>query len=170
MAIFNTNKETEEVKTAAKKQASGTGTKKKTDVKSASVKDAKVKPEAKVNMTDLYKDDKSVVKKDKDGNEVVRKNRSGRAYSILVKPLITEKAANLGILNQYVFEVSLDSNKIEIAKAVEEIYGVKPIGVNVIRTDGKKVRRGKYTGQRKDWKKAMVTLPAGKTINIYEGV
>ena len=64
----------------------------------------------------------------------------------------------------------LDSNKIEIAKAVEEIYGIKPTAVNVIKTDGKKVRRGKYTGTRKDWKKAMVTLPKGKTINIYEGV
>ncbi|MDD4900501.1 MAG: 50S ribosomal protein L23 [Patescibacteria group bacterium] len=94
----------------------------------------------------------------------------GNAYRILAKPLVTEKVSNLGVLNKYVFAVALDANKIEIAKAVKEIYGIKPIGVNVINKIGKKARYGRTSGKRKDWKKAIVTLPEGQTIKIYEGV
>lgn len=169
MAIFSTTKETEAAKPAEDKAVKGAG-KKKADAKPAATKETKAKTDKKASMTDLYASDKAAVKKDKDGKEIIRKNKDSRAYSILVKPLITEKAANLGMLNKYVFTVSLDANKIEIAKAVETVYGIKPVSVNVIRTEGKIVRRGKYTGTRKDWKKAMVTLPKGKTINIYEGV
>lgn len=95
---------------------------------------------------------------------------TGHAHRILIKPLITEKAGFLGHENKYVFEVAVDANKIEIAKAVEEVYSIKPVAVNVINRDGKKVRRGREFGRRKDWKKAIVELPEGKTINIYEGV
>ncbi|MEA3449868.1 MAG: 50S ribosomal protein L23 [Patescibacteria group bacterium] len=89
---------------------------------------------------------------------------------MLVRPLITEKAANLGSEDKYVFAVNKNANKIEIAKAINEVYGIKPIAVNIVRVGGKKVRHGRVQGRRKDWKKAIVTLPKGKTINIYEGV
>ena len=61
----------------------------------------------------------------------------GRAYAVLVKPMITEKATVLGAFNQYVFMVSLDANKIDVAKAIDEVYGVKPVSVNMIRSEGK---------------------------------
>src|SRR3989339_245051 len=94
----------------------------------------------------------------------------GNAYKVLIKPLITEKAASFGVNNKYIFEVSKDANKIEIVKAINEVYGVSPIKVNIVNKLGKKVRSGRIMGQRKNWKKAVITLPKGKTINIYEGV
>lgn len=93
-----------------------------------------------------------------------------QAYSVLVKPLVTEKATILSAHNQYVFMVARDTNKIEIAKAINAVYHVKPISVNLINMKGKKVSRGKITGSRKDWKKAIVTLAKGQTIKVYEGV
>lgn len=94
----------------------------------------------------------------------------GNAYRILIKPMITEKASIEAVHNKYYFEVARNTNKIEIAKAIEEVYGIKPISVNIINMDGKNVRYGRISGKRKDWKKAIVTLPEGKTINLYEGV
>lgn len=96
--------------------------------------------------------------------------KRGHAYRLILKPLVTEKAANLSAENKYVFAVAPGANKIEIAGAVEEAYGIRPESVNIIRVRGKKVRHGRVRGRRKDWKKAIVTLPAGRTINIYEGV
>jgi len=97
-------------------------------------------------------------------------NRVSTAYKLLVKPLVTEKAANAGVLNKYVFAVSIDANKTEVAKAIKEVYGVTPTDVNMINTKGKLVRFGRTMGKRKDTRKAIVTLPKGETINIYEGV
>ncbi|PLX20693.1 50S ribosomal protein L23 [Candidatus Parcubacteria bacterium] len=115
-------------------------------------------------MKDLYEGGAKETKKaDKD-------RKFGEAYKVLVKPLITEKASTEGVIGKYTFEVSVDSNKISIARAIEEIYGIKPEAVNVINMKGKKVRYGRNLGKRKSWKKAVVTLPKGKTINIYEGV
>lgn len=119
------------------------------------------------SMKDLYTDGKAV--KVADGKEV-KTNKNSRAFRVLVKPLVTEKASHLGVENKYVFSVEIAANKIEIAKAIEEVYGIKPVAVNVIRVDGKKTRHGRMQGKRKDWKKAIVTMPAGKTIKVYEGV
>jgi len=66
--------------------------------------------------------------------------------------------------------VAPKTNKIEVAKAVKEIYGVKPVRVNMIKMAGKQARYGRISGRRKDWKKAIITLPSGQTIKIYEGV
>lgn len=96
--------------------------------------------------------------------------KHGNAYKILIKPLITEKASDLGIINKYMFEVAKNANKIETAKAIKEVYGVKPISVNIINMKGKKVRYGKTVGKKKDWKKAIITLKKGENIKIYEGV
>ena len=120
-------------------------------------------------MKDLYQDENKA-RPAKTEAAVPAKKIPGRAYRILVKPLITEKAANIGADSKYLFEVEADSNKIEISKAISEVYGVKPTAVNIIRISGKKVRHGRTLGRRKDWKKAVITLPKGKTINIYEGV
>ena len=96
--------------------------------------------------------------------------RRGQLAGVLVKPVVTEKAAAANHLNQYVFMVASKANKIDVAKAVTIFYGIEPVAVNIINVAGKKVTRGKIKGQRSDWKKAIVTLPQGKTIQIYEGV
>jgi large subunit ribosomal protein L23 len=94
----------------------------------------------------------------------------GNAYKVLVRPLATEKSTALVSQGKYFFEVSVDANKLEVAKSISEVYGVTPKSVNILNVEGKTVRRGRIKGKRKDWKKAVVTLKAGETINIYEGV
>jgi len=143
------------------------GKKTKSDDKKTEEKSAKVKVEKKKSTKDLYKDDSSAVLK-KDEKNQTKKEKI--AYRVLVKPLITEKAANMGKEDKYVFEVNVDSNKIEVANAVEEVYGIKPVSINIVNIEGKRKGQGKRAGRRKDWKKAVVTLPKGKTIDIYEGV
>lgn len=147
--------------------------KKTTEEKKVDKKDDSSKDQAAKNsMKDLYDaSDTSMKPKTETKKKDTKKDKvNGRAYQILVKPLITEKAAAMGVESKYVFEVFKSANKIEIAKAIEEVYGVKPIGVNIVNKLGKKVRTGRIMGRRKDWKKAIITLPKGKTINIYEGV
>ena len=125
----------------------------------------------KVGMKDLYKDEKPVKKSPaKTAEKKSATTVLGNAYKVLVKPLITEKAANLASESKYVFAVSIEANKIEIAKAIEEVFGVKPKDVNIIRTKGKKVRHGRTFGKKKDWKKAIVTLMPGQRIDFFEGV
>jgi large subunit ribosomal protein L23 len=98
------------------------------------------------------------------------KKEVGKTLGVLVKPLITEKSSFLSPYGQYVFEVSLKTNKVEIAKAIERVYGVKPVSVNIVRVRGKKVRYGKTLGETKKWKKAIITLKPGDKIEVYEGV
>ncbi len=106
----------------------------------------------------------------KTAEEKSAKKRYGNAHRVLVRPLVTEKASVMGALGKYFFEVAGDANKIEIAKAIQDVYGVKPISVNIIRMRGKRVRRGRTIGKRKDWKKAVITLKKGESIKVYEGV
>ena len=93
------------------------------------------------------------------------------AYDIIVKPIITEQSMEETAEKKYVFQVAIDANKIEIKKAVEEIFGVKVEKVNTIRMDGKEKRMGVHVGRRANWKKAMVKLTAdSKTIELFEGM
>ena len=94
------------------------------------------------------------------------------AYDIIIRPVITEQSMEDTAMKKYVFQVAVDANKVEIAKAVEEIFGVKVEKVNTIRMDGKKKRTGAYpVGRRASWKKAMVKLTAdSKTIEFFEGM
>jgi large subunit ribosomal protein L23 len=98
------------------------------------------------------------------------KKSAGQAYRVLVKPHVTEKATTAGGLNKYIFVVNNEANKITVAKAIFEVYGVKPASVNILNIKGKRVVRGRTSGRRKDWRKAIITLPKGKSIAIYEGV
>ncbi|MBT4849636.1 50S ribosomal protein L23 [Candidatus Parcubacteria bacterium] len=95
---------------------------------------------------------------------------SGYAYRVLIKPIISEKATMGTSLNKYVFEISAKSNKIEVKKAIEEIYGVVPVSINVLNQRGKSVRSGRRFGRTKDIKKAVVTLRKGDSIKLYEGI
>ncbi len=98
------------------------------------------------------------------------RGKTDLAYRILVKPLITEKASDIGSLNKYIFAVSPKTNKVEIKKAIRSVYNVDPIKINISNFSGKKVRYGRIQGVTKGWKKAVVTLKPGDKIEVYEGV
>lgn len=89
-------------------------------------------------------------------------------YDIIVRPLITEKSTQLIELNKYTFEVKQGSNKVEVKKAVEEIWGVKVVNVNMINTQRKTRRVGKYEGLRPAVQKAVVTLAEGDKLDVFE--
>ena len=89
---------------------------------------------------------------------------------ILIRPLITEKTTAMMQDNKYTFIVALGANKIEIRQAVEQIFKVKVLGVNTIRVYGKVKRMGRTQGKRPDFKKAIVKLAAGQTIEFFEGL
>lgn len=92
------------------------------------------------------------------------------AYKVLIKALVTEKSAIAESKNKYSFVVNRGVNKNQVREAVAELYGVKPNKVNIINTDGRQVRFGRSAGRRSDYKKAIVTLPAGSAIDIHAGV
>lgn len=96
--------------------------------------------------------------------------RGADVSDVIVQPLISEKAAGLAGANQYVFIVRKGANRQQVCTAIKSMYGVSPLGVNILNVRGKKVRFGRKEGTRSDWKKAIVTLPIGQTINVHEGV
>ncbi len=96
-------------------------------------------------------------------------------YSLIRRVLITEKSTVLREeANQYVFEVATYANKIEIARAIEKIFKVKVVGVQVLNILGKKVRIAKFggrlSGKKRSWKKAIVKLAPGNKIEVMEGL
>ena len=89
---------------------------------------------------------------------------------IIIKPVVTEKSIGLMEHNKYVFKVALSANKIEIKKAIEEIFNVKVVDVNTVRVKGKEKRMGRSVGKTSDYKKAIVQLAEGDSIEIFEGL
>ena len=90
------------------------------------------------------------------------------AYKIIISPLITEKNNDLAAQRKYVFKVDRTAGKIEIGRAVEELFDVKVKSVNVMNYNGKPKRAGRsaVVGRRADWKKAVVTLAEG-SIDLF---
>ncbi|HUF53053.1 MAG TPA: 50S ribosomal protein L23 [Dehalococcoidia bacterium] len=91
--------------------------------------------------------------------------------SVLVRPLITEKATRLGGENKYAFEVRAAANKAQVREAVEKGFDVKVTGVNILVMKGKPYRvRGNRTKHKPNWKKAVVTLDPKDKLELFEGV
>ena len=97
------------------------------------------------------------------------------SYDILRRPIITEHSMEAVFdrqgneIKKYTFEVPQTVNKVEVKKAVEEVFGVKVAKVNTMNYTGKLKRMGRYEGRRASWKKAVVTLaPDSKTIDFFE--
>ena len=91
--------------------------------------------------------------------------------SIVLKPLVTEKGSKMReASNKYLFRVAIAANRLEIKRAVEAIFHVKVKGVRTMIAHGKVKTMGRYSGKRPDWKKAVVTLQAGQTIDLFEQV
>jgi large subunit ribosomal protein L23 len=92
-------------------------------------------------------------------------------HDIIIRPLVTEKSTEqLERNNAYSFVVQRDANKIQIGKAIEELFNVRVREVRTMRYAGKQRRIGKFVGKRSSWKKAIVTLREGDTIQLFEGV
>jgi large subunit ribosomal protein L23 len=96
---------------------------------------------------------------------------SAFAQDVILRPIITEASMDALALKKYTFVVAKDANKIEIAKAVAELFNVEVAKVNTTRVRGKLRRYGKYQGYNPSWKKAIVTLTEGSdTIEFFEGM
>lgn len=91
-------------------------------------------------------------------------------YEVLRRPVITEKSnEQMDDLNQYVFEVAMNANKIQVREAVEVIFDVDVQKVNTMIMPPKRGRRGrKWYMRKKAWKKAIVTLPPGQKIELFD--
>jgi large subunit ribosomal protein L23 len=92
----------------------------------------------------------------------------GSYHDVLVRPLITEKSTRLIEQGQYSFEVHREANKIQIREAVEKTFNVQVKAVNTVNMPRKERRRGRVVGSVPGWKKAIVTLQPGQTIDIFE--
>ena len=95
------------------------------------------------------------------------------AWSSIVRPVISEKSTVLNDQGKYVFEVAPDANKIQIKHAVQEAFAsrkVEVVAVNILRVPGKMRRLGRHQGMSRSWKKAIVTLRAGQSLDLFEGV
>jgi large subunit ribosomal protein L23 len=90
---------------------------------------------------------------------------------VIQRPLVTERGSVLREeYNQYFFEVNPEANKHEIQQAVEHYFGVKVTSVRTMNMRGKIKRMGRFQGKRADWKKAIVTLVDGDTIDAFDNV
>jgi len=93
------------------------------------------------------------------------------SHEIIIKPLITEKTSiQKELNNQLTFEVDRRANRIEIKQAIESIFNVRVAAVKTMQVSGKTKQRGRITGKRRDWKKAIVKLMPGERIDFFEGV
>ena len=95
---------------------------------------------------------------------------TARSYSIVHRPVITEKATLGSQYNQVTFRVDRDATKPEIKRAIEALFKVKVTAVNTVRIKGKKKRFRGRLGARSDYKKAIVTLAEGQSIDVATGV
>lgn len=92
------------------------------------------------------------------------------ARDILVKPIVSERSVAQMEENKYTFKTDKRANKIEIKRAVEEVFNVNVVEVKTMIVKGKVKRMGRYQGKTPDWKKAIVTLQAGDKIEMFDGM
>ena len=91
------------------------------------------------------------------------------ARSVIIRPIVSEKSYALLAANKYTFRVHEDAHKTQIRQAVEEIWGVRVQDVRTMSVKSKPKRRGLFRGTRPGWKKAIVQVRKGDTIEIFEG-
>ena len=90
-------------------------------------------------------------------------------YDVIISPIITENTMDMAADKKYAFKVAKDSNKTEVRKAIEEIFGVDVAKVNIVNVSGKKKRLGRNFGTTSSYKKAVVTLtPDSKEIELFQ--
>ena len=97
-------------------------------------------------------------------------DKSLHPYQVILRPLITEKATILASEGKYAFEVDRRANKNQVRAAVQMAFEVSVVKVNTMNVRGKSRRTGNRVTRTRDWKKAIVTLAEGETIQLFEGV
>jgi large subunit ribosomal protein L23 len=88
---------------------------------------------------------------------------------VLIRPVVSEKSYGQVARNQYTFQVHKDAHKTQVRQAVEQLFDVKVERVNILKVQAKPKRRGLFRGTKPGWKKAVVQLRAGDTIEIFQG-
>ena len=88
---------------------------------------------------------------------------------IIIEPIVTEKSNTLKETNKYTFRVDARANKLQVIRAIESVFEVKPINCRIINVKGKPKRVRYKKGYTSQWKKAIVTLASGQTIQSFEG-
>ena len=88
---------------------------------------------------------------------------------VILAPVVSEKSYALIEQNKFSFKVHKDAHKTQVRQAVEQLFDVKVIGVNILKVQAKPKRRGLFKGERSGWKKAIVQLREGDTIEFFEG-
>lgn len=125
-------------------------------------------------MAILKKTTKKEAAQDKEQTPVVAEEKTAKApastNTTVLKPHVSEKAALAEQRGTYTFLVDMNATKVDIKQAVKAQYGVTPKKVRIVINEGKRLRRGRTMGKRSDFKKAMVTLSAGQSISIHQGV
>jgi len=129
------------------------------------------KPVKKSGKVSVNKSEESTIEKSEKVEEKIETVKTGKSkgfsYNIIKEPHISEKATDLAEKNKYTFKVYANSNKPEIKKSVEGIYGVNVLDVNIIKAPHKKRRLGKTQGFKKGFIKAVVTIKEGQKIEIF---
>lgn len=108
-------------------------------------------------------------KKEEKKNEIGSKNTGSLAWKVIMRPYISEKSTSLEKENKYVFEVSEKTNKDQVKKAIEELYGVDVLNVNIINVVRKRKKLGRHSGWKKGFKKAIIKLKEGDHIDAIAG-
>ena len=88
---------------------------------------------------------------------------------VLIAPIISEKSYGQIALNRYTFKIHQDAHRTQVRQAVEQLFDVKVVSVNIVKVQPKPKRRGVTKGTRPGWKKAVVRVREGQTIEIFEG-
>ncbi|MFH1946980.1 MAG: 50S ribosomal protein L23 [Candidatus Magasanikbacteria bacterium] len=134
----------------------------------------KIKKDEEKSTDEISADVKIEEKKEEVEKKTITKKKTtpkkGAMGKILIRPLISEKAAIAETAGMYTFVVAQSASKIDIKNAIKEVYGVEPKRVHVMNMEGKAKRYGRSRGRRSDWKKAIITLSKGQSISIHEGV
>lgn len=134
--------------------------------KPAAKKDAAEKPAKKTAKAKVAKAEKPAAEKKAKKGGVVSK----KSLEIIIGPIVSEKAAHLSQQNVVVLKVRRDANRVAVRNAVRELYKVTPTRVNIISVRGNWVRFGRFEGKQGDYKKALVYLPKGTSLDLFEGV
>ena len=113
----------------------------------------------------------AVVKADKADKKAataapVAKASTGQSFRVLLSAIVTEKSSRQAKNSQYSFMIAPGINKTQVRDAVQHLYGIQPVAVNITNLPGKVIRYGRTYGRSATRKKAVVTLPAGKTIDV----
>jgi len=130
--------------------------------------------ESKKKSTTPSKSSASSKKKEETKKPVANKSAvtglSERPFQVFLRPLVSEKSAHMGSSDMYTFVVRRSTNKVEIKKAFAEMYSVNPLKVRIVNMPAQAKQYGRTRGTKGAWKKAIVRVPKGTKIDVFEGV